>query len=86
MFFRKEAPMKRTFRFLILLVLVSCIMSMTAFADMGPKPQLTVKVENPPQEVYWLDLLAEGDPSKRYPLPKDDFHLHQSEGTGISRR
>ena len=44
--------MKRTFRFLILLVLVSCIMSMTAFADMGPKPQLTVKVENPPQEVY----------------------------------
>lgn len=75
MFFRKEAPMKRTFRFLILLVLVSCIMSMTAFADMGPKPQLTVKVEHPPQEVYWLDLLAEGDPSKRYPLSKDDFHF-----------
>ena len=67
--------MKRPFRVLVLLVLAGCLMSVTAFADMGPKPQLTVKVEHPPQELYWLDLLAEGNPSERYPLPEDDFHF-----------
>ena len=67
--------MKRPFRVLVLLVLAGCLMSVTAFADMGPKPQLTVKVEHPPQELYWLDLLAEGDPNERYPLPEDDFHF-----------
>ena len=51
--------MKRSLRLLFLLVLVSCVMTMTAFADMGPKPQLTVKVEHPPQELYYLDLLQE---------------------------
>lgn len=51
--------MKRTLRILLLLVLASCMMSMTTFADMGPKPQLTVKVEHPPQEMYYLDLLQE---------------------------
>ena len=43
--------MKRPFRVLVLLVLAGCLMSVTAFADMGPKPQLTVKVEHPPQEL-----------------------------------
>jgi len=51
--------MKRSLRLLFLLVLVSCIMTMTVLADMGPKPQLTVKVEHPPQELYYLDLLQE---------------------------
>ena len=51
--------MKRSLRILFLLVLVSCVMTMTALADMGPKPQLTVKVEHPPQELYYLDLLQE---------------------------
>ena len=67
--------MKRSFRVLVLLILAGCLMSVTALADMGPKPQLTVKVEHPPQELYWLDLLAEGNPSERYPLPEDDFHF-----------
>ena len=51
--------MKRSFRTLILLALVCCVMRVTAFADTGPKPQLTVKVEHPPQEMYYLDLLQE---------------------------
>ena len=67
--------MKRSLRVLVLLILAGCLMTITAFADMGPKPQLTVKVEHPPQELYWLDLLAEGDPNERYPLPEDDFHF-----------
>lgn len=32
-----------------------------AFADTGPKPQITVRVTNAPQELYYLDLLAEGE-------------------------
>lgn len=51
--------MKPSFRILFLLVLAGCLMTVTAFADMGPKPQLTVKVEHPPQEAYYLDLLRE---------------------------
>lgn len=67
--------MKHSVRSIWFLLLAVCALTVTAFADMGPKDQLTVKVENPPQEVYWLDLLAEGNPSERYPLPEDDFHF-----------
>ena len=53
--------MKRSVRILFVLALTLCALTVTAFADMGPKPQLTVKVEHPPQEIYSLDLLRETD-------------------------
>ena len=53
--------MKRSFRTLCLLALSLLLLTVTALADMGPKPQLTVEVKNAPQEPYYLDLLAEGD-------------------------
>ena len=53
--------MKRSVRILFVLALTLCALTVTAFADMGPKPQLTVKVEHPPQEIYYLDLLRETD-------------------------
>ena len=71
--------MKRSFRILFLLVLAGCLMTMTAFADMGPKDQLTVKVEHPPQESYVLDLLAEGVPNARAPLSQEDFEANMEE-------
>lgn len=71
--------MKRSFRILFLLVLAGCLMTMTAFADMGPKDQLTVKVEHPPQEAYVLDLLAEGVPNARAPLSQEDFEANMEE-------
>ena len=46
---------------LICALLASLALTTFAFADFGPKPQLTVRVENAPQELYYLDLLAEGD-------------------------
>ena len=46
---------------LICALLASLALTTFAFADFGPKPQLTVRVENAPQEPYYLDLLAEGD-------------------------
>ncbi len=53
--------MKKSLRFCVLLALAAALLTVSAFADTGPKPQLTVKVTNPPEELYYLDLLAEGD-------------------------
>lgn len=53
--------MKRnSLRALICALLMSLALTTFAFADSGPKPQLTVRVKNAPQEPYYLDLLAEG--------------------------
>lgn len=53
--------MKRT---MILFLLAAALLTVPAFADFGPKPQLTVRVENAPEELYYLDILAEGDASR----------------------
>ena len=53
--------MKRnSLRALVCALLASLVLTTFAFADSGPKPQLTVRVKNAPQEPYYLDLLAEG--------------------------
>ena len=54
--------MKRTtLRALVCALLASLALTTFALADFGPKPQLTVRVKNAPQEPYYLDLLAKGD-------------------------
>ena len=53
--------MKRT---MILFLLAAALLTVPVFADFGPKPQLTVRVENAPEELYYLDILAEGDASR----------------------
>lgn len=52
--------MKKAMRFCALLVLATALLTVSALADTGPKPQLTVKVKDPPEALYYLDLLAEG--------------------------
>ncbi|HPE15724.1 MAG TPA: hypothetical protein PK597_02095 [Oscillospiraceae bacterium] len=54
--------MKRTARFYAacLLFVLLPILAVTAAADAGPKPEVTVRVVNPPA-VYYLDLLYEGE-------------------------
>lgn len=42
-----------------LMLLAALLFPQKASADMGPKPQLTVVVKNPPDEEYYLDLLTE---------------------------
>ena len=51
--------MKRTLRVTLLLILSLLLLTTTAFADMGPKSQLIVRVKNPPKEPYYLDILEE---------------------------
>lgn len=53
--------MKRSFRSLLFFALAASFLTVTAFADMGPKDQLAVKVVNAPEEPYYLDILAEGN-------------------------
>ena len=54
--------MKRaSLRAFVCALLASLALTTFALADSGPKPQLTVRVKNAPQEPYYLDLLAEGD-------------------------
>ena len=53
--------MHRTLRVSCMVFLTALLLTVTAFADMGPKPQLTVKVTHAPEEPYYLDLLAEGN-------------------------
>lgn len=55
-----ERTMFRPIRSLLLLLLALTALTVSALADNAPKPQLTVLVENPPQETYCLDLVAEG--------------------------
>lgn len=53
--------MKRSLRITVFALLAVTTLTATALADMGPKPQLIVRVENAPEEPYYLDILAEGN-------------------------
>ena len=49
--------MKRMLRILTLAALAACLLTVSALADAGPKPMLTVKVANAPEGLYYLDIL-----------------------------
>ena len=63
--------MRRSLRSLLFLLLAVSLLTIPAFADMGPKSQLIVRVENGPEGLYYLDLLAEG--------PAVDLHNYLSD-------
>lgn len=73
--------MKRTTRLLLCTLLASIFLSITAFADMGPKPQLTVCVKNAPDEPYYLDLLAEGAYDETDGFSGIEWSYHEREDT-----
>ena len=51
---------KRTSVFCVL-ALLAVLLPVPARADMGPKPSMTIHVENPPSGIYYLDLLVPGE-------------------------
>ena len=51
----------RVIFFIAFLLLFLAAFPVTVNADMGPKPQITVIVKNPPEDEYYLDLLVKGD-------------------------
>lgn len=76
----KGTCMKRLARILTLCFLTAALLAGTAYADFGPKPQLTVKVENGPEEPYYLDLLAEGPLSGGWVGPSWDVEQAMERG------
>ncbi|MDR1629013.1 MAG: hypothetical protein LBS36_02200 [Oscillospiraceae bacterium] len=52
---------KKLFSVIFFSLLLLCALSVPAAADMGPKPGLTVKVKNAPDELYYLDLLVKSE-------------------------
>lgn len=52
---------RRSMRALLFALLASLALTTFALADTGPKPQIIVRVTNAPEELYYLDLLAEGE-------------------------
>lgn len=53
--------MKPSLRIFGLSAFAMCLLTVFALADSGPKDLLTVRVEHPPEEGYYLDLVAEGE-------------------------
>lgn len=70
--------MRRLLRSLSFFILAVSLLTVTAFADMGPKPQLIIRVENAPEELYYLDLLEEGAPDNSYRTEEDLAPYDQS--------
>lgn len=58
--------LKKRMRSAALLLTLAALLTVPALADSGPKPLLIVRVHNGPEEPYYLDLLAEGDPDLKY--------------------
>ena len=75
--------MTRFLRVAFLLLLACSLLTVSAFADMGPKPQLIVRVENAPEELYYLDILAEGAPDAKKTVSEDAF-TSRMEALGIA--
>lgn len=48
-----------------LFLLAALLLTVPVFADIGPKPMIYVRVENGPEELYYMDLLEE-DPYNAY--------------------
>ena len=69
----KSLSLARVFPVLLLCLL--CLIP-TAYADIGPKPEVTITMVNAPEGEVYLDLLAEGtptdDPYSKPPYPDPD--------------
>ena len=52
---------KRSVLWCMLILALTALLTVPVRADTGPKPQLIVRVENAPQELYYLDLLEKGE-------------------------
>lgn len=48
-------------KWIAILIFLSLFFGFPAMADMGPKPEINITVKNPPEEIYYLDLMIEGE-------------------------
>lgn len=83
---QKSVSLARTIPVLLLCLL--CLLP-TAYADIGPKPEVTITVVNAPEGTLYLDLLTQGTPTDHpYPNSNDECdpvileNLRSLEGDG----
>lgn len=83
---QKSISLARTLPLLLLCLL--CLLP-TAYADIGPKPEVTITVVNAPEGALYLDLLTQGMPTDHpYPNSNDECdpvileNLRSLEGDG----
>lgn len=83
---QKSVSLARVFPVLLLCLL--CLLP-TAYADIGPKPEVTITVVNAPEGTLYLDLLTQGTPTDHpYPNSNDECdpaileNLRSLEGDG----
>lgn len=55
----------------VVLLLTGLALPLTVFADMGPKPMVTLRLQNPPEGTYYLDILISGG-EKNVSLSEED--------------
>lgn len=68
---KRPSSLARVFPALLLFLL--CLIP-TAYADMGPKPETTITVVNPPEGELYLDLLTKGTPTEHpYTSPEEEY-------------
>ncbi|WP_418376159.1 hypothetical protein [Agathobaculum sp.] len=59
--------------------LLIVLLPVSARADMGPKPRITIQVKNPPSGSYYLDLLVPGEASDELFDNQDWNHLSETQ-------
>ncbi len=64
---------QRFFMALLICLLLPILLAQPVFADMGPKPMITIRVENPPDGTYYLDLLIQGEPGHYPNIPEEEL-------------
>lgn len=73
--------MKKILRTIIITIVLFTFFTLTAYADIGSKPKVTIDIKNPPEENYYLDLLYKKENnSDKYTLYKnldDDSEYNQ---------
>ena len=55
----------------VLLLCLLCLLP-TAYADIGPKPEVTITVVNAPEGTLYIDLLAQGQPTGQSWFSEDE--------------
>ncbi|BAL01847.1 hypothetical protein OBV_46480 [Oscillibacter valericigenes Sjm18-20] len=75
--------LQKLIRLTALILTLTTLLAVPALADSGPKPQLIVRVENGPEEPYYLDLLEEGDPDPKYLDYCLDWNYHEEERAAL---
>lgn len=69
---------KKRILLIVMMVFLSFLSSFAVSADVGLKPELYVFVKNPPEELYYLDLLIQNNSNDKYVNLEDKSLYNQN--------